>query len=91
MLFGTSPLPHAPFLAPASSAALAKAAGFLGLHAKAALAWASTHTGVPALVVAAVALVVGYRVLRRSARFAVEVAVVSAALVFLTHLGMIRW
>jgi hypothetical protein len=61
------------------------------VHAKAALAWVSVHTGVPALVVAAVALVVGYRVLQRTARFAVEVLVVSAALVLLTHLGMIRW
>ena len=39
-----------------------------------AVRWLSLHTGLPALVVAAVLVVVGYRILKKSARFAVEVA-----------------
>lgn len=58
---------------------------------RAAVAWLSAHTGVPALVVAAVLVVVGYRVLKRSARFAVEVALVTALLFAASELGWIRW
>lgn len=59
--------------------------------AKAAVRWVSQHTGVPALIVAATLVVGGYRVLRRSMRFAIEVAVVAAALLAASHLGWIRW
>lgn len=51
----------------------------------------AAHTGLPALVVAAVLVVVGYRLLRRSARFLVEVALVALLLVVATELGWIRW
>jgi hypothetical protein len=60
-------------------------------HARKALHWLSTHTGIPALVVAAVLVVVGYRLLKRSARFAVEVMLVTACLVAATELGWIRF
>lgn len=60
-------------------------------YLRAALHWLSVHTGVPALLVAAVLVVVGYRILKRSARFVVEVAVVAALLVAATELGWIRW
>jgi hypothetical protein len=56
-----------------------------------AVRWLSLHTGVPALVVAAVLVVVGYRLLKRSARFAVEVALVAALLLAATSAGWIRW
>ena len=56
-----------------------------------ALRWVSVHTGLPALVVAAILIVVGYRILKRSARFAVEVALVGALLVAATSAGWIRW
>jgi hypothetical protein len=56
-----------------------------------ALRWLSLHTGLPALVVAAVIVVVGYRILKKSARFAVEVALVAALLVAATNAGWIRW
>ena len=63
--------------------------------ARALLRWAEGHlgprTGLPALAVAAAALVVGYRVLRRSLRFAIEVAVVTAILLAATRLGWLRW
>ncbi len=58
---------------------------------KAAIRWLSVHTGVPALLVAAVLIAVGYRVLKRSARFAVEVAAVTLALALASQLGWLRW
>jgi hypothetical protein len=51
----------------------------------------SEHTGVPALAIAAVVLAVGYRILKRSARFLLQVAVVGVALAACTELGWIRW
>lgn len=60
-------------------------------QARGAVAWVSVHTGIPALVVAAVLVVVGYRVLKRSLRFFVEVALVVAALVAASHLGWLRF
>jgi hypothetical protein len=64
--------------------------------AKAALHYASVHTGLPALVVAAIALVVGYKILKRTARFAVEVTVITLALAalldrFAVDLGWVHW
>jgi hypothetical protein len=59
--------------------------------ARLAVRWLSLHTGLPALVVAAVLIVVGYRILKRSARFAVEVVLVAALLVAATSAGWIRW
>jgi hypothetical protein len=56
-----------------------------------ALRWLSHHTGIPALFVAAILIVVGWKILKRSARLAVEVAVVAAVLVAATELGWIRW
>jgi len=53
--------------------------------------WLSLHTGVPALVVGAVLVVVGYRILKKSARFAVEIALVAALLVAATGAGWIQW
>lgn len=49
------------------------------------------HTGLPALVVAAILLAVGYRVLKRTLRFAMEVGVLAAALVAMTAFGWIQW
>lgn len=62
-----------------------------GAGSRALVHWLALHTGVPALLVAAVLLVVGYRVLRRSARFLVEVALVAALLVAAAELGFLRW
>ncbi len=59
--------------------------------ARFALRWLSSHTGVPALVVAALLVVVGYRILRKSARLLVEVALVAALLVAATHAGWLHW
>jgi hypothetical protein len=59
--------------------------------AKLALRWLSLHTGLPALLVAAVLVVVGYRILKKSARFMVEIALVTALLVAATSAGWIQW
>ncbi len=56
-----------------------------------AAAWAEEHTGVPAIVVAAVALLVGFRVFKRSLRFALEVAVVVGLLGLVSALGWVRF
>jgi hypothetical protein len=56
-----------------------------------AIRWLSLHTGLPALVVGAVLVVVGYRILKKTARFAVEVALVAALLVAATSAGWIQW
>jgi hypothetical protein len=56
-----------------------------------AVRWLSLHTGVPALVVGALLVVVGYRILKKSARFMLEVALVAAMLVAATHAGWLRW
>ena len=58
---------------------------------KAAIHYVSVHTGLPALVVAAIAIVVGYKILKRTGRFALEVTVVSIALVAATEMGWLRW
>jgi hypothetical protein len=58
---------------------------------KLAVRWLSLHTGLPALVVGAILVVVGYRILKKSARFAVEVALVAALLVAATSAGWIHW
>lgn len=65
--------------------------GTLSTWTRLALRWLSVHTGLPALLVAAVLVVVSYRLLKRSARFALEVAAVAIALVAATEAGWIRW
>lgn len=59
--------------------------------AKDAVRYLAAHTGLPALLVAAVLVCVGYRLLKRSMRFALEVAVVALLLVAATRFGWIRW
>jgi hypothetical protein len=56
-----------------------------------ALRWLAVHTGLPALVVAAILIAVGWRILKKTARLLVEIALVSAALAAASELGWIRW
>ena len=52
------------------------------------------HTGIPVVLLAALALVVSWRLLKfaKSAlRLALQVAVVAVLLVVATHLGWLRW
>lgn len=58
---------------------------------KALLHWGHVHTGLPAVVLAAVSIVLGYKILKRSAKFALEVVVLTAALAAATELGWVHW
>ena len=49
------------------------------------------HTGIPVLFVAALAVVLSWRIVRRTWRLALEIAVVSALLVALTELHVLGW
>jgi hypothetical protein len=53
--------------------------------------YASSHTGLPAILVAGVLVWAGYRILRRTLRWALEIAVVSIALAAATRFGWIHW
>jgi hypothetical protein len=55
------------------------------------LRWASLHTGLPAVVIAALALVLAWRVARRTWHIALELGLALAALLLATKLGWIRW
>jgi hypothetical protein len=77
-------------------AARSHVAGVPGLPAvttalKHGIRYLSLHTGLPALLVAAILVVVGYRLLKKTFRFAMEVAVIAVALVAMTQLGWIVW
>ena len=58
---------------------------------KTAVAYASQHTGVPAVVVAAMALVVSYRMFRRALRLAVELTLALTVVLVATKLGWIAF
>lgn len=66
-------------------------AGIYGVYARLAVRYMAQHTGIPALLVAAVSVVVGFRVLKKTVRFAVEVAVVAGALFGMTEMGWLTW
>ena len=84
-------LAHGPARAPEKPSAFSfSIARFLawaqgGLHAIA------RHTGLPIVLIAAVALVVSWSFVRKSARFLVEVGLVIALLLIATGLGWISW
>jgi hypothetical protein len=56
-----------------------------------ALRWGSHHSGLPVVLVAALALVLSYRLAKRAARLAVEVVVATAVLLAATRMGWISW
>lgn len=62
-----------------------------GSPMRAALGWGSQHTGLPVMLVAAIAMVVAWRTFKRTLRFVIQVVVCVAALAFATHLGWITW
>lgn len=72
-------LSHAPSWAAVSSAV------------RQAVRYLSQHTGIPALVVAAVLVAVGYRLLEKTLRFGLEVALIATALGLMTAAGWIQW
>jgi hypothetical protein len=64
---------------------------FAGAGLRGGLRWGAAHSGLPVVLVAAVALVVSLRLVRRWAGFAVEVMVAAGVLVVATRFGWIRW
>ena len=75
----------------AGRASLPRALLSLPEHLRHWLHWVSGHTGVPAVCVAAVAIVLSFRIARRVARLVLEVALVLALLLVATKLGWIHW
>lgn len=56
-----------------------------------AVGWLSVHTGIPALIVAAIVVVVGVRLLKKFGRVMVEIALVAAVLCAATRFGWLHW
>jgi uncharacterized membrane protein YGL010W len=56
-----------------------------------ALRQASRHTGIPAIVIAALVIVLSRRMVRAAVRLAIEVAIVAIVLVAATMLGWVSW
>jgi len=54
---------------------------------RAALRWGSEHTGLPMMLVAAIAIVVAWRTFKRTLRFALQVVLCVAGLALATRLG----
>jgi hypothetical protein len=52
---------------------------------------ASRHTGIPVVVVAAIGIVISYRIVRKMARLVFEVTVAAAVLFAVSKLGWITW
>jgi hypothetical protein len=55
------------------------------------LRWAAHHTGLPIMLVAAIALVASGHVVKRTLRWGLEVTVVLGLLFAATRLGWIAW
>lgn len=53
--------------------------------------YGAEHTGVPAVLVAAVALVISWRMFKRTMRFAVQVGVALVVVLVATHFGWLRF
>ncbi len=53
--------------------------------------WIARHTGIPAILVASLLIVLSWRMAKRMAHVAVEVAVVTVLLLALTKLGVVSW
>ncbi|HSQ65485.1 MAG TPA: hypothetical protein VLM85_19835 [Polyangiaceae bacterium] len=66
-------------------------AGFMLTAFRHAVHYASVHTGVPAVVVASVALVAGYHLLRRTVRFAVQLTIAMTIVLLATYFGWLSF
>jgi hypothetical protein len=53
--------------------------------------WGSHHTGLPVVLVAALAVVLSWRVIKRGVRLALEVVIAFAVLAVATRLGWLTW
>jgi hypothetical protein len=80
------PLPSKEFMVHAMPAL-----GFLSTYGTRFIAYVAKHTGVPAVVVAALGVVISMRVVKRTLRLLVEVSLVTAVLLALTYAGVLRF
>jgi hypothetical protein len=55
------------------------------------LRWGAHHTGLPVVLVAALTLVLSWRILKRTLRLVVEVVIALALLVVATRMGWLTW
>jgi hypothetical protein len=81
-----APMPSKDFLALAMPAL-----SFLSTYGGRLIGYIAKHTGVPAVVVAALGVVISMRVVKRSLRLLVEVGLVTAVLLALTYAGVLRF
>jgi hypothetical protein len=65
--------------------------GLVGASLKDIVRWTSQHTGLPVVLIAAVAMVIAWRVFKRSVRFLVEVAIALTVVFVATKLGWMAW
>lgn len=84
-------LPAGPQELTAHAAGAMARAGFALTAFRHAVHYASIHTGVPAVVVASVALVAGYRLLRRTVRFAVQLTIAMTIVLLATYFGWLSF
>lgn len=59
--------------------------------ARGAVRYLSLHSGLPALLVAALLALLGYRLLKKTARLAIELVAIAALLLVASELGWLRW
>jgi len=63
----------------------------VGEKAGGAMHWISSHTGVPVVLVAALVIVLSWKLFKAGLHLAVEVACVAVLLIVATHLGWITF
>jgi hypothetical protein len=63
----------------------------VGGSIRATLRWAAAHTGLPVVIVTAIALVASWHLFKRSLGFAIEVALTATLLLVLAKLGLLSW
>ena len=76
---------------PHLSSWIASAAGAAGGTVRHGLRLASRHSGIPVVILAAVGIVISYRIVRKLARLVFEITVAAAVLLVVSKLGWITW
>jgi hypothetical protein len=55
------------------------------------LRWLAHHSGLPVILVAAIAIALSWRILKKLSRLLIEIAIALAILLIATKLGWISW
>ncbi|HEX3771286.1 MAG TPA: hypothetical protein VHV30_10495 [Polyangiaceae bacterium] len=85
------PLPTFALALPAALARLDHVGSSVGGAVRGAVRWGAHHTGLPMVLVAALAVVLSWRIIKRGARLALEVVIAFAVLAVATRLGWLSW